>query len=53
MPFNKGTSQIVIAGTHASPEYGATTTALYGVSMCISITVLILVARRSRFSFTH
>ena len=45
MQFNKGTSQIAIAGTHASPEYGRAAR-LYGISMCISIIVLILVARR-------
>ena len=50
MQFNKGTSQIAIAGTHASPEYGGTTTAFYGISMCISIIVLIAVTRRRRFT---
>ena len=49
MPFNKGTSQIAIAGTHTSPEYGMTTT-LYGISMCIGIIVLTLVTRQSRFN---
>ena len=44
IPFNKGTSQIAIAGTHASPEYSATT-ALYGASMCISIVIIIALAR--------
>jgi hypothetical protein len=46
MPFNKGTSQIAIAGTHTSPEYSLTTT-LYGISMCIAVVVLTLVARKS------
>ena len=49
MPFNKGTSQIAIAGAHTSPEYGLTTT-LYGISMCIAIGVLALVARRNGFN---
>jgi hypothetical protein len=42
--FNKGTSQIAIAGTHASPEYSVTT-ALYGVSMCISVVIIIALTR--------
>ena len=49
MPFNKGTSQIAIAGAHTSPEYGLTTT-LYGISMCIAIGVLSLVARQNGFN---
>jgi hypothetical protein len=49
MPFNKGTSQIAIAGTHTSPEYALTTT-LYGISMCIGIIALTLVARQKRFN---
>jgi hypothetical protein len=51
--FNKGTSQITIAGTHASPEYIATT-ALYGVSMCISIVIIIALTRYKKFdSISH
>lgn len=42
--FNKGTSQIAIAGTHASPEYSVTT-ALYGVSMCISVVIILALTR--------
>ena len=53
IPFNKGTSQIAIAGTHASPEYSATT-ALYGVSMCISIVIIIALTRyKIRDSLSH
>ena len=49
MPFNNGTSHIAIAGIHTSPEYGLTTT-LYGISMCIAIVVLTLVARQNSFN---
>ena len=42
--FSKGTSQIAIVGTYASPEYSATTV-LYGVSMCISIVIIIALTR--------
>jgi hypothetical protein len=53
IPFNKGTSQIAIAGTYASPEYNATT-ALYGVSMCISIVIIIAFTRyKIRDSISH
>jgi hypothetical protein len=46
--FDKGTSQIAIAGTHVSPEYSATTV-FYGASMCISILILLGLARYKRF----
>jgi hypothetical protein len=42
--FNKGTAQISIVGTHASPEYGSTATVLYGISMTVII-ILTLVSR--------
>ena len=44
IPFSKGTSQIAIVGTHASPEYSAATV-LYGVSMCISIVIIVALTR--------
>jgi len=47
MPLSKGTSQIAIAGTHTSPEYGVTTT-LYGLSMCIALIVITFIARQNR-----
>lgn len=51
--FNKGISQIAIAGTHVSPEYSATT-AFYSVSMCISIFIIIGLARYKRlYSISH
>ena len=52
IPFNEGTSQIAITGTHASPEYGATT-ALYGVSMCISIVIIALIRYKIRDSISR
>jgi hypothetical protein len=48
--FNKGTAQISIVGTHASPEYGSTATVLYGISMTVII-ILTLVSRYNWLSF--
>jgi hypothetical protein len=48
--FDKGTSQIAIAGTHVSPEYSATTV-FYGASMCISIFILLGLTRNKRLYF--
>ncbi|MFL6508993.1 MAG: hypothetical protein ACJ704_13805 [Nitrososphaeraceae archaeon] len=51
MQLHKGTGQIAIVGTHASPEYGSTTAVLYGISMTVII-IIIVVARYNRLSFT-
>ena len=50
MQLHKGTGQIAIVGTHASPEYGSTTAVLYGVSMTV-IVIIMVVARYNRLSF--
>jgi hypothetical protein len=51
MQLHKGTGQIAIVGTHASPEYGSTTAVLYGISMTV-IVIIIVVVRYNRLSFT-
>jgi hypothetical protein len=50
MGFDKGTGQIAIVGTHPSPEYGSTTTVLYGVSMTV-IVIIIVIARYNGLNF--
>lgn len=47
MSLSNGTSQIAIAGTHTTPEYGVTTI-LYGISMCIGLIVITFIARQNR-----